>query len=575
MEKIIFNSILTMGGNFNMNLLNQVRAKLISSFLLVAILIAIVGTVGGIEVKRVNKNAETMYSVNLQSVNEILSIKSNMSKIKSEVSVIMYDQNKKETDQAKKNITDMVTEDNEYIAKYEKLIMTAEEKENWTKFTDNVTKYRDARNRIIDAVDLNDSNEVAKQYMIFVPVEEEMLASLDKVIEINLAAAKVASDNINLASARTNVIMTLMSIAGFIIAILLGVFISSHINKPLRKIRDYAERLAMYDFSTPITITRKDEFGQTGIALNKAQKNVNILVKEIMENSQDISASSEELSATAEELSLRARSIDDAIANISDGMQESSAAAEEISASVEEVDSSVNELSGKAMEGSSSSSKSKEKATEVKNNGKKAIEETRNLYAEKENKMLEVIEDGKVVDNIKVMADTIGSIAEQTNLLALNAAIEAARAGEQGKGFAVVAEEVRTLAEQSSQAVTSIQETITRVRDAFKNSIDTGNDILSFINTEVHRQFNAYMETGDQYYNDSNFVSMMSEEIAAMSEEITATVGQVSEVVQDMAQTTQKSSEEVTTIKESMDEATKAIEQVALTAHSQAELAQS
>ncbi|NMF03147.1 methyl-accepting chemotaxis protein [Clostridium beijerinckii] len=557
-----------------MNLLNQVRAKLISSFLLVAILIAIVGTVGGIEVKRVNKNAETMYSVNLQSVNEILSIKSNMSKIKSEVSVIMYDQNKKETDQAKKNITDMVTEDNEYIAKYEKLIMTAEEKENWTKFTDNVTKYRDARNRIIDAADLNDSSEVAKQYMIFLPIEDEMMSSLDKVIEINLAAAKLASDNINLASARTNVIMTLMSIAGFIIAILLGVFMSSHINKPLRKIRDYAERLAMYDFSTPITITRKDEFGQTGIALNKAQKNVNILVKEIMENSQDISASSEELSATAEELSLRARSIDDAIANISDGMQESSAAAEEISASVEEVDSSVNELSGKAIEGSSSSSKSKEKATEVKNSGKKAIEETRNLYAEKENKMLEVIEDGKVVDNIKVMADTIGSIAEQTNLLALNAAIEAARAGEQGKGFAVVAEEVRTLAEQSSQAVTSIHETINRVRDAFKNSIDTGNDILSFINTEVHRQFNAYMETGDQYYNDSNFVSMMSEEIAAMSEEITATVGQVSEVVQDMAQTTQKSSEEVATIKESMDETTKAIEQVALTAHSQAELAQ-
>ncbi|WP_017212608.1 methyl-accepting chemotaxis protein [Clostridium beijerinckii] len=557
-----------------MNLLNQVRAKLISAFLLVAILIAVVGTIGGIEVKRVNKNAETMYSVNLQSVNEILSIKSNMSQIKSEVSVIMYDQNKKETDQAKKYITDMVAADNEYIAKYEKLITTTEEKENWTKFTDNVTKYRDARNRIIDAADLNDPNEVTKQYMIFLPIEEEMMASLDKVIEINLAAAKVASDNINIASARTNIIMTLMSIAGFIIAILLGIFISSHINKPLRKIRDYAERLAMYDFSTPITITRKDEFGQTGIALNKAQKNVNILVKEIMENSQDISASSEELSATAEELSLRARSIDDAISNISDGMQESSAAAEEISASVEEVDSSVNELSGKAMEGSSSSSKSKEKATEVKNSGKKAIEETRNLYAEKENKMLEVIEDGKVVDNIKVMADTIGSIAEQTNLLALNAAIEAARAGEQGKGFAVVAEEVRTLAEQSSQAVTSIQETINRVRDAFKNSIDTGNDILSFINTEVHRQFNAYMETGDQYYNDSNFVSMMSEEIAAMSEEITATVGQVSEVVQDMAQTTQKSSEEVATIKESMDETTKSIEQVALTAHSQAELAQ-
>ena len=62
------------------------------------------------------------------------------------------------------------------------------------------------------------------------------------------------------------------------------------------------------------------------------------------------------------------------------------------------------------------------------------------------------------------MADTIGSIAEQTNLLALNAAIEAARAGEQGKGFAVVAEEVRKLAEQSSQAVLSIQDTIVKVQ---------------------------------------------------------------------------------------------------------------
>ena len=188
------------------------------------------------------------------------------------------------------------------------------------------------------------------------------------------------------------------------------------------------------------------------VALNTAQENVSSLVKVIMENSQDISASSEELSATVQELSSKAITIDQAVDTIASGMQESSAATEEISASIEEVDSSINILSSKAMEGSNNANQSKERATEVKNNSQKAIEETRKIYAEKQNKMAKAIEDGKVVDSIKVMADTIGSIAEQTNLLALNAAIEAARAGEQGKGFAVVAEEVRKLAEAISRS---------------------------------------------------------------------------------------------------------------------------
>ena len=181
--------------------------------------------------------------------------------------------------------------------------------------------------------------------------------------------------------------------------------------------------------------------------------------------------------------------------------------------------------------------------------------------------MLMAIEEGKVVDNIKVMADTIASISEQTNLLALNAAIEAARAGEQGKGFSVVAEEVRKLAEQSSQAVTGIQDTIIKVQDAFKNLSKNGSEVLKFINENVHQQFDYFGGIGNQYYNDSDFVSRMSEEI-------TATIGQVSEAVQNMSETAQESSENAETIKTSIHETTKAVEQVALTAQNQAELAQ-
>jgi methyl-accepting chemotaxis protein len=216
----------------------------------------------------------------------------------------------------------------------------------------------------------------------------------------------------------------------------------------------------------------------------------------------------------------------------------------------------------------------KVRAIDVKGRAIDNIEKSNIIYDENRTNILKAIEDSKVVSEVKIMADSIGSIAEQTNLLALNAAIEAARAGEQGKGFAVVADEVRKLAEQSSEAVTNIQNMVAHVQNAVTRLSRSGQDVLDFMSSNVKPNYELLMNTGIQYEKDAEFINSIIESFADSSTQMDESVNQVSGAIQNVSAIAQESAGGTEEILNSVNEVTFAIAEIAKSAQDQAELSQ-
>ncbi|WP_446899144.1 methyl-accepting chemotaxis protein [Clostridium sp. LBM24168] len=372
--------------------------------------------------------------------------------------------------------------------------------------------------------------------------------------------------------------LVLVIIVSLIFAVGISMYFGRRIGNPILSLSKDVNRISDFDLtedhSFDYLLKREDEIGKLANSFKIMKEELTGLVKNILDNSQKMSTDSEKFSEVIGEISIKTQNMGGAVKNIVNSVQESGAVSEEISASIEEVDANINELSSKASDGNDVAGKFKKNAENINIKVEASIKNIEVLYSKKEQSIINAIQDGRVVGNIMIMADTIADIAEKINLLSLNAAIEAARAGENGKGFAVVAEEVRKLAEQSSQAVSGIQNTIVDVRKAFEKISHNAKQVLGFINEDINPQFMNFQNMGNEFYNDSDYTSKMSREIAVFSDQLTDTISEVSKAVQVMAVNLQNSSGNVEIIKSDIDKNIKSIEQAAVTAQEQTKMAQ-
>ena len=549
--------------------------KLISAFVLVSLFIVLVGGIGIMNMRKIKSNADEMHDYNLESVKQLTTLRQNIADIRFDILRIDTQRNLNNQNEAlKKEVNRLYDENEAIIVNYEKILLSGEEKEALTVLKEDIQNYKNTYEQVIKLADENNYSEADDKYLDLGPIKTTLYDHLGNLIKINTNQADDLYKENNSTYQSSLYKIIIIGALNLIIAIMLGSLIAIWISKQIKKVLNFAEAIGSGDLTKSIKINSKDEFGNLSSALNQANKNIKSLINEIMNSASDMSATSEELSATVEEVSSKMESVNESIEQISKGVQDLSSTTEEVSVSTEEITANTNGLANRANDASASVNDIKKRAFDIKDKSVKDIEESNSIYIKNRLHILNAIEEAKVVDEVKMMADSIGSIAEQTNLLALNAAIEAARAGEHGKGFAVVADEVRKLAEKSSEAVINIQTMVTQVQVAVTKLSKSGEDVLSFIDNNVKSNYEFLNKTGIQYEQDAEFVNNIIIEISESSNQMNELVEQISYAVQNVSGTAEESAASSEDISNRVNEVTFAINDVAKSAQSQAELAQ-
>ena len=293
----------------------------------------------------------------------------------------------------------------------------------------------------------------------------------------------------------------------------IGYHIAHSVREPLTRILKTLEGLTEGNMTQRIDIRYNNEFSRVSGHINTLADNLhNILVK-LNDASDDLTKTASVNQKTSSETQAQLNSQREQTATVATAMTEMSHSVQEVANSAQSSLTMVQQVETASESG-----------RQIMNTNISTINQLETRLTESVSAVGELQQMSSQIGSI---LDVIRGIAEQTNLLALNAAIEAARAGEQGRGFAVVADEVRVLAQKTTQSTAEIETMISNLQSSSKTASNVIESCMSDMDMSVQQASNANSAMEE--------IQALILEISHMSTHISQAAAEQSETSGDIA----------------------------------------